>query len=317
MLSLRNSRIDSDRKPQPGLPSRDWELIPRGRFWRATFTAMGSPCEVLCESGSAVEAEDVAKMVATEAWRIEDKFSRYVAGNIVDRINSACGNSVEVDEETAGLIEFANLLYDMSDGRFDITSGVLRKVWTFDGSDRVPTEAEILDVMQHVGWKKVSWKGRGLKVPAGMQIDLGGVGKEYAVDKAIGLIREHTAVACLVNFGGDLAVTGPPTCHGSWQVGREALQGPSASPSGVIQLKTGALATSGDTRRFLMKDGIRYSHILDPTTGWPIAGAPASITVAADTCVQAGVFCTLAMLRGDKAEDMLTNEGLNYWFMRT
>ena len=187
---------------------------------------MGSPCEVLCETGSAAEAEDVAETVAIEAWRIEDKFSRYVAGNIVDRINSACGNSVEVDEETAGLIEFANLLYDMSDGRFDITSGVLRKVWTFDGSDRVPTEAEILDVMQHVGWEKVSWKSRVLKMPAGMQIDLGGVGKEYAVDKAIGLIREHTAVACLVNFGGDLAVTGPPTCQASWQIGREAIAGP-------------------------------------------------------------------------------------------
>ena len=317
MLSLRNSPTDSDRPPQPGLRPRNWELVPRGRFWHATFAAMGSPCEVLCETGSAVKAEDIAEMVANEAWRIEDKFSRYVAGNIVDRINSASGNSVEVDEETAGLIEFANLLYDMSDGRFDITSGVLRRVWNFDGSDRIPTEVEILDVMQHVGWEKVSWKNRVLKMPAGMQIDLGGVGKEYAVDKAVSLIREYSPTPCLVNFGGDLSVTGPPTSQASWQVGREALQGPSASPSGVIQLRTGALATSGDTRRFLMKDGIRYSHILDPTTGWPIAGAPASITVAADTCVQAGVFCTLAMLRAGDAEAMLDNENVRYWSLLT
>lgn len=317
MLSLRNSPTDSDRPPQPALRSRTWELTPHGHFWRATFMAMGSPCEVLCETGSAVAAEDVAEIVATEAWRIEDKFSRYVAGNIIDRINSACGRRVAVDEETAGLIEFANLLYDMSDGRFDITSGVLRRVWTFDGSDRVPTEAEILDVMQHVGWEKVSWKNRVLSMPAGMQIDLGGVGKEYAVDKAVNLIREQTAIACLVNFGGDLAVTGPPTCQVSWQIGRESLQDPSASPSGVIRLKAGALATSGDTRRYLLKDGIRYSHILDPTTGWPITGAPASITVAADTCVQAGVLCTLAMLRGDEAEAMLNDEGVKYWCLRT
>jgi len=279
--------------------------------------AMGSPCEVLCETDSAVEAENVAETVAVEAWRIEDKFSRYIEGSVVDRINSASGSSVEVDEETASLIEFAILLYDMSDGRFDITSGVLRRVWTFDGSDKVPSEAEILDVMRHVGWEKVNWKNRVLSMPAGMQIDLGGVGKEYAVDKAVSLIREQTAIACLVNFGGDLAVSGPPTCQASWQIGREALQGPSATPSGLIQLRTGALATSGDTRRYLLKDGIRYSHILDPTTGWPIAGAPASITVAADTCVQAGVLCTLAMLHGSEAEAMLDNENVKYWCLRT
>jgi thiamine biosynthesis lipoprotein len=313
MLSLRNSAIGSDRPPQHGLRSRNWDLAPHGHFWRATFMAMGSPCELLCETGSRVEAESIAEIVAGEAWRIENKFSRYIPGNVVDRINSASGSGVEVDEETAGLIEFANLLYDMSDGRFDVTSGVLRRVWTFDGGDRVPSEAEILDVMKYVGWEKVSWKHRVLTMPAGMQIDLGGVGKEYAVDKALSLIREQTSIACLVNFGGDLAVTGPPTCQATWQIGREALQGPSASPSGLIQLKTGALATSGDTRRYLLKDGIRYSHILDPTTGWPIAGAPASITVAADTCVQAGVFCTLAMLRGSEAEQMLDQEGAQYW----
>ena len=279
--------------------------------------AMGSPCELLCETGSAEDAEDVAKTVATEAWRIEDKFSRYIPGNVVDRINSGSGSGVEVDEETARLIEFSNLLYDMSDGRFDITSGVLRRVWTFDGSDRVPSEPEILDVMTYVGWEKVKWINRVLEMPAGMQIDLGGVGKEYAVDKAVSLIREQTSVACLVNFGGDLAVTGPPTCQANWQIGREALQGPSASPSSMIQLKTGALATSGDTRRYLLKDGIRYSHILDPTTGWPIVGTPASITVAADTCVQAGVLCTLAMLRGSESELMLDQEGAQYWCTRT
>ena len=317
MLSLRNSPIVSDRPPQTRQLSRDWELTAHGHFWRASFLAMGSPCELLCETASANEAEEAASLVANEAWRIEEKFSRYISDNIVDQINSASGSGVEVDEETAGLIEFANFLYDMSDGRFDITSGVLRRVWAFDGSDRVPSDAEILNVMRHVGWERVSWKNRVLKLPAGMQIDLGGVGKEYAVDKAVSLIRGQTAIPCLVNFGGDIAVTGPPTCQPSWQIGREALQGPSASPSGLIQLKTGALATSGDTPRFLLKDGIRYSHILDPNTGWPIAGAPASITVAADTCVQAGVFCTLAMLRGREAESMLDSEGVTYWCLRT
>ena len=292
---------------------RTWELTPHGHFWRASFQAMGSPCELLCETDNEAEAKTVARIVATEAWRIEDKFSRYVAGNIVDRINSAAGVSVEVDAETAGLLNFANLLYEMSDRRFDITSGVLRKVWTFDGSNRVPGENEILSIMRHVGWDRVSWTQPELKMPEGMQIDLGGIGKEYAVDKVTALVRDQTSRTCLVNFGGDLAVTGPPQRQASWQIGREALQGPSALPSSLIQLQTGALATSGDTRRYLLKDGIRYGHILDPTTGWPVAGAPASITVAADTCVQAGMLCTLAMLRGPEAEAMLADEVAQYW----
>ena len=310
MLSSRNSPTATD---APATRSRTWELMPHGHFWRATFRAMGSPCELLCETASANEAQAVASVVTAEAWRIEGKFSRYIPGNIIDRINSACGDSVTVDEETAKLIEFANVLYGMSDGRFDITSGVLRKAWTFDGSDRLPAEKDIRDVMRYVGWDKVGWKDHALRMPPGMQIDLGGVGKEYAVDRAVNLVRERTAIACLVNFGGDLAVTGPPTRQASWQIGREALQGPAASPSGLIKLKAGALATSGDTRRYLLRDGVRYGHILDPTTGWPITGAPASITVAADTCVQAGMLCTLAMLRGSEAEAMLRDEGVQYW----
>jgi len=308
-----NLPTGSESLPRLDKGARAWELEPHGHFWRASFMAMGSPCELLCETDSKADAQMLARIVINEAWRIEDKFSRYISGNIVDRINSAAGADIKVDAETAGLIEFANLLYEMSDGRFDITSGVLRKVWTFDGSNRVPSESEILSIMRHVGWDRVSWTRPVLKMPKDMQIDLGGIGKEYAVDKVTGLLREQTSVACLVNFGGDLAVTGPPEQQASWQIGREALQGPSASPSSLIQLQAGALATSGDTRRYLLKDGIRYGHILDPTTGWPVAGAPASITVAADTCVQAGMLCTLARLRGPEAESMLVDEVLQYW----
>ena len=83
----------------------------------------------------------------------------------------------------------------------------------------------------------------------------------------------------------------------SWQVGVESLQGAAAPAAGLIRLSAGALATSGDTHRYIRRGDVRYSHILDPRTGWPVRDAPASITVAADACVQAGVYCTFAMLR--------------------
>ena len=86
-------------------------------------------------------------------------------------------------------------------------------------------------------------------------------------------------------------------------------------PSAIrrINLTSGGLATSGDSRRFLIKDGVRYSHILDPTTGWPIPGAPGSLTVAAGSCVEAGMMATLAMLQGPEARPFLEAQGVQFW----
>ena len=84
----------------------------------------------------------------------------------------------------------------------------------------------------------------------------------------------------------------------------------------MLELADGALATSGDARRFLLKDGVRYSHILNPQTGWPVAHVPRSVTVAAATCVEAGMTATLAMLQGKKAEAFLRREGARAWCIR-
>jgi len=275
--------------------------------------AMGSPCEVLCECDLEEQMHTVATAVAAEAWRIEDKYSRYLGDNIVSRVNTADGRSVEIDEETARILDFASTLYDLSRGRFDITSGALRKVWSFDGSDNVPRPEEVAEVLRDVGWHRAQWSGAMLTLPAGMEIDLGGVGKEYAVDSAAGIARQLTSSSCLVNFGGDLAITCSPARRKSWRIGIEAARAGESDGAIIIGLSAGALATSGDARRFLLKDGVRYGHILDPTTGWPIQNAPASITVAADTCTQAGMLSTLAMLQGAGAREFLDAQGVDYW----
>ena len=99
-------------------------------------------------------------------------------------------------------------------------------------------------------------------------------------------------------------------------VGIEALNAERQVAQKRIRLEHGGLATSGDARRFLLKDGIRYSHILDPTTGWPVRDAPRSITVAADTCTQAGMLATLAMLNGPDAEHFLAAQAVRFWIYR-
>jgi thiamine biosynthesis lipoprotein len=276
---------------------------------------MGSPCELLVATPDSSLTGELAGVVAAEAWRIEDKFSRYLPDNVVARINESGGASVTVDDETAGLLDFAATLHELSDGRFDITSGVLRRAWTFDGSDRVPESASVEAILDSVGWHRVHWQRPQIRLEPGMQIDLGGIGKEYAVDRAAGLVAASTELSCLLNFGGDLVAVGPPYGGSGWQVGIESLSR-EGSAERRIRLKAGALATSGDARRCVVRDGRRYGHILDPRTGWPVEDAPRSVTVAAETCTQAGMLATLAMLQGAAAESWLEEQGVRFWSLR-
>jgi thiamine biosynthesis lipoprotein len=283
--------------------------------WVATFPAMAGVCEVLMEVDDRQDAERILSIVSTEARRVENRFSRYLPDNIVHTINRGAGAPIEVDDETGRLLDFAAELHRLSDGKFDITSGVLRAVWTFDGSDRIPSPESVDKVREHVGWERVGWDGRRIRLEPDMEIDLGGIGKEYAVDQAARLVSKEFQVSCLINFSGDLVVTRPRADRKPWRVGIEAPDSPIPKATRLIQLTAGGLATSGDSKRFLLKNGVRYGHILDPTTGWPIANAPRSITVAAGTCVQAGMIATLAMLQGAEAKTFLEAQKVQFWIV--
>jgi thiamine biosynthesis lipoprotein len=289
-------------------------LSRRGSNWLGNFQAMASPCEVHVGDSELATADRVVALAAAEARRIEAKFSRYRSGNIVDAINTAEGRPVVVDDETARLLDYAARLYELSDGRFDITSGVLRRAWRFDGSDRVPTPDAVAALLAVVGWDKVRWRAPELTLPRGMEIDFGGIGKEYAVDSAAALVRT-VSDRCLLNFGGDLLALGPQSGNAPWRVGIESVRDAGAVAQ-QIDLTVGALATSGDARRFLLKDGQRYGHVLDPRTGWPVAGAPRSVTVAAASCTEAGMLATLALLQGPQAEAFLEAQGAQFWALR-
>ncbi|MBX2883012.1 MAG: FAD:protein FMN transferase [Granulosicoccus sp.] len=251
----------------------------------------------------------------SEALRIEQKYSRYRKDNIVWIINNSHGEAVHVDSETVHLLNFADQCYKLSDGLFDITSGVLRLAWSFDGSSRLPQTKDLQRLLKHVGWHKLDWNPPILCMPDGMQLDLGGLGKEYAVDRTISLLKNETDAAILVNYGGDLHASSAPVCRDFWSVGIEAIQNENAEFNN-ISLKKGALTTSGNARRYVLSEGIRYGHVLDPYTGWPSPQSPSSVTVAANTCIEAGILSTLAMLKGVDAEIFLDDEGVTYWCQR-
>lgn len=300
-------------------------LIKNKDSYGITFNAMASPCEVIIQSTDEKLARAIGDIVATEVWRIEDKYSRYNSASLCSKINSSAGQSVAIDEETFLLLNFAEHCYQLSDGLFDISSGVLRKVWTFHGGSldhtQFPSQAQISSMLSNVGWKKIHFDQQQITLAHKMEIDFGGIGKEYAVDRAIILAKQFSNKPILVNLGGDLAVTGPRLNNETWQV---AIEHPNVDSSlnteqtadMIISLKSGALATSGDARRFLLKDGIRYGHILNATTGWPIVKAPRSITVVAPQCIQAGILATLALLQGSKAEQFLTEQEIKFWARR-
>ena len=279
--------------------------------WHGSFKAMASPCEVIMETDDKDEAAAILQTVANEAWRIEHKFSRYRDDNIISRINSANGEAVEVDEETARLLDFSDQLYQMSDGMFDVTSGILRRAWLFDQSDNIPEQQQIDNLLPTIGWEKVSWTPPRIQLLPGMEIDLGGIGKEYAVDRCAQLVRDMSDISVLVNFGGDLAITRPRNDKQAWTIGR--LSSDPDAPVGVIQLQQGALATSGDQHRYLEKDGVRYCHVLNPKTGWPVEDPPHTISVAAPTCIEAGMLSTMALLQGKQAEAFLKAQDIPHW----
>lgn len=284
--------------------------------WRAAFSAFGGPCEALLDVDRREEADVLGEAVAGEAARIERLWSRYRDDNIIHAINRAQGRAVVVDEETAGLLDLAARCFELGEGRFDVTSGVLRRAWTFDGSANIPTAAAIAALLPFVGWGRVTWSRPQLTLPAGMEIDLGGLGKEYAVDRAAQLLSLRSRAAALVNFGGDLRALGDRRDGRPWRVGVEAplvAAGEAPRPALDLELARGALATSGDSRRYLLKDGVRYPHILDPRTGRPVMDAPRSVTVLADSCLEAGVLATLAMLQGRGARAFLAGQAARHW----
>jgi thiamine biosynthesis lipoprotein len=262
------------------------------------FKAMGSPCRLHLYADSEARFQEIAEAVLGEVARLERKYSRYREDSLASQINARAGDpdGIDVDDETAALLDYAAVAWEQSGGLFDISSGVLRRVWNFR-SGKLPAREEIAALQPLVGWDKLRWRRPRLTLPLpGMQLDFGGYVKEYAADRVAALCRELGLRHGLVDLGGDLAVVGPHPDGSPWRVGIRHPRAP-AGAIASLALASGGIATSGDYERCLLVDGRRYSHLLNPKTGWPVRGL-ASVTVAASHCLIAGTASTVAMLKG-------------------
>lgn len=277
---------------------------------RHAFTAMASRCEICLAGTDAALARSWSLRAQHEVARIESKYSRYRDDSVIGTINRAAGSGVliEVDAETQALLDFGAALHARSAGRFDLTSGVLRRAWDFR-SARLPTPEALEAARACVGWEKLRREAQGVALlQPGMELDFGGIGKEYAADRAAALLIEAGARHGFVNLGGDLRVLGPQPDGRPWRFG---IQHPRELRRMIaeVALAEGALATSGDYERYFELDGRRYCHLLDATTGWPVETWQ-SASVVAPVCAAAGALATLAMLAGEAAPHGLDTEGV-------
>tara|TARA_B110000858_G_scaffold198483_2_gene265551 strand:- start:2698 stop:3609 length:912 start_codon:yes stop_codon:yes gene_type:complete len=280
-----------------------------------SFKAMGSFCEIQLFDESRVHAKNIVKKLADEVARLEKKYSRFREDSFLSEINSSAGNKLglAIDDETQSLFMHALNCFEQSDGLFDITTAALNKIWDFKKA-LVPSQSQIDTARAHVGLNKISCKNSHIHLPLNMQIDFGGIVKEYAADSVARLARSLGVEHGLVNLGGDFSVIGPQPDDKPWTVG---VSSP-ISASGImakIDLEDGGLASSGDYERFFMHEGKRYSHILNPITGWPSNGLRA-VSIAANLCSVAGSVATIAMLKEEhEAKTWLEGSGLAYVYM--
>lgn len=194
-----------------------------------SFRAMGSPCELQLYAATAGQAEVAAQRALADIELLEARYSRYRDTSLLSHINrvAAQGGALDLDEETAALLDYADTCYQRSDGLFDVSSGLLRRAWNFAAA-RLPDPAEIHAILPRVGWDKLIWRRPRLEFPVpDMELDLGGLVKEYAADRAAGLLLAAGIEGGLVNLGETFA---------SWVPTRTAV--PGASASAILERRT-------------------------------------------------------------------------------
>ena len=284
---------------------------------RHRFSAMGCPCELAIylpqglERTRGVKRKAIIDIALGEIERLEQQYSHYRAESGIKRLQRLARLpwGATPDSETRTMLDFSQVLFNGSGGRFDITAGALTQLW--EQADHLPTAAEIRQAQRLCGWHRVYWDGQRLKLPTGMRLNLGGVVKEYAADRTALVLKRHGIQHGYVDLGGDLHVLGPHPDGRPWAVGIRHPRQPGAAAR--IELTTGGLATSGDYERSRRLGGRDCSHLIDARRGTPVEGL-AAVSVLAHSCLVAGGIATVAMLLQPAAGlALLRDSGLKWY----
>lgn len=281
---------------------RSAQMSVAGDFHKLSFQAMNTLCRVNFRTPNPSLAREVQNEVLQWVAWFEARYSRFIEDSLIGRINAAAGKHwVEVDPETDALFNLCQEMIFFTRGVFDPTSLPLIRLWNWKANPPVvPNEAAINAARELVGWRKIQRRPGAIFLPKeGMCLDLGGIGKEYAVDRVLTLVAQRGIRSVLVDFGADVRVQGEPPEKGAWHIGLEDPKNPGHVWTGVA-VTNHAVATSGDYLRYFLHGGRRYGHILDPRTGYPVQNGILSVSVIAPHCTVAGILSTSVFVLGPK-----------------
>ena len=260
---------------------------------------LGTAVEIMAVGGE--EAEGAIAQGFAEISRIQEKMAWQNPNSDISRINnSAGGRPLNIGQEMFGFLERSLDLCYKTGGAFNIAVGPLSRLWDFDGETGfVPIAEEIGRRLAWTDYKKIVLDDKNRSVAllySGMSLDLGGIAKGYAVDRAVEVLKSSGISAGVVNAGGDMRLFGPKPADKLWHIG---IQHPRKTDEvlATFRITDRAVVTSGDYERFFIKDEIRYHHILDPATGYPALGCR-SVTVVADTAFLADAMATAVYVLG-------------------
>ncbi|UCE18477.1 MAG: FAD:protein FMN transferase [Gemmatimonadota bacterium] len=282
--------------------------IWRYRFLRTHEVGSTERTKVLMDTLVRIEIfdKDEGKSRATlelafeEIERLDHVFSRYLAESEVSSINRNAGrDAVMVSKDVIAVLQRSIHFSEISKGAFDVTVGAVSQLWDFTSAEpTLPEQARTEEQLEHVDYGKIMMSnGRHVGLSdSGMAIDLGGVAKGYAVDRALQVLKENGVASSLVDAGGDIGLLGSKPDGKLWRIG---VQHPRDMQRmiAVIEIDSGSVATSGDYERYFMRDGRRYHHILDPKTGWPARNCM-SATIVTKRAMDADILATAVFVLG-------------------
>jgi thiamine biosynthesis lipoprotein len=267
---------------------------------------MGTEIELTAWTADDVRAEAAFTAVFGEFDRLDAMMSVWKDGSDVLRLNAAAGDhAVPVSPETREVLRVARQISDQTEGRFDVTFGALSGLWKFDTQDKdnsVPDRREVLKRLPLVNYRDIEVDdraGTALLKRKGMRVNLGGIGKGYAVDRSVAILRESGLRDFMIQAGGDMYVGGRRGDR-PWRLGIRDPRGPADRSFAMLDLTDGTFSTSGDYERFFIKDGRRYHHILDLSVGEPAQGCR-SVTLVTERAVIADALAKGVFILGPDA----------------
>lgn len=267
--------------------------------YKESRIALGTVVEITVAHENEAAARKAIAAAFAEFERIENLLSTYRPDSEIGALNNSGGKMVSLSGETAALLRLARELGEVSHGAFDVTIGPVMDLWRFDEGGRIPDDAELADAAARVDYRflEVAEEGATARLlRPGMKVDLGAVGKGYAVDRAAEVLLSSGVSSAIIDAGGDLRLLGGKPGKGTWRIGILHPRRPGKLLLSLDLAET-SVVTSGDYERFFAADGERYHHLLDPATGRPARGCQ-SVTVIAPSAAMADALATAAFIKG-------------------